>query len=119
MQNPPKLQNHNPAFSDTSGEVIVGHLPRVYWWLVLVWLLYGFVLFFTQIQTDEKGITQRCGRRTKFIGWPDVREYEVISSYIVVRSEREIIRFLGMIGAQHQLQKFIETHAAQCQTRAW
>lgn len=80
---------------------------------------FGRNYFCHQIQTDEKGITQRCGRRTKFIAWPDVREYEVVSGYIVVRSDRETIRFLGMIGAQRQLQKFIAFHATQSQTRTW
>jgi len=81
------------------------------------WLLYKYFRF--QVLTDENGITQRSGKNSKFVAWSDVREYEVVASCVDIRSESQTIRFLGMIGAQDQLQKTIQTRAVHSKTRAW
>lgn len=83
-------------------------------------ILWSFWRYFSfQIITDDKGITQRNGRRTKFIAWPEVEEYEFDSMNIVIRSQRQTLRCFTLIGNKKALMQIIETRAVNSKTHGW
>ena len=107
----PKATPHDPA------DLAMGLFFSIPLTLGSGWMWRQYFCF--MVCVDENGITQRCGRRSQFIAWSDIREYETSASCIVVRSEQKTIRFLGVIGAQKELQQTIKTHATCSLTKSW
>lgn len=83
----------------------------------ILWALWRYFSF--QITTDDKGITQRNGRRAKSIPWPDVEEYELDTTYLVIRSKNQTIRCLTLIGNKKALMQIIEAQAVNSKTHGW
>ncbi len=80
----------------------------------LVWTYYRF-----QIITDESGITQYNGRRSKFIAWADITEYESVFGRFIVRSPDQTIRCWSSISHRKKLQEVIRERAVNSKTRDW
>jgi hypothetical protein len=107
----PKATPHDPA------DLAMGLFFSIPLTIGSVWMWWQYFCF--MICVDERGLTQRCNGRTRFIAWPQVREYENVGGCSIVHGDKETIRFYSALGNYSELQKIIATHATHSLTKTW